>query len=282
LTRIDPKKGIEKLNRYLEEIGDLENTSNKEGRKVREELDERIRSLVNIAFDDSKEKLSHYDTNPGFSLTTGMSEQEIDEAMDGYHYHKLELMKKHVIGFKEELELTLDTQGKTEELSEIEKKIKKVELESDRREEVAKSKFFGAVIELLDFQRNLLKDREETTKTVSGIKTQLSSIEDSLSQLVIQSSNSSLELEDEDIWYNEIKAKTEDAIRPQTKIARKDAKRHYSKIKMLKKELKELKQQYQKSISVPTRRRIFENMKPKKAELKDLMNRLADVWADYS
>lgn len=282
MTRIDPKKGIEKLNGYLEEIGDLENTSNKKGRKVREELDERIRSLVNIAFDDSKEKLSYYDTNPGFSLTTGMSEQEIDEAMDGYHYRKLELMKKHVIGFKEELELTLDTEEKTEELSEIEKKIKKVELESDRREEVAKSKFFGAVIELLDFQRNLLKDREETTKTVSGIKTQLSNIEDSLSQFVKQSSNSSLELEDEDIWYNEIKAKTEDAIRPQTKIARKDAKRHYSKIKMLKKELKELKEQYQKSVSVPTRRRIFENMKPKKSELKDLMNRLADVWANYS
>jgi len=62
-------------------------------------------------------------------------------------------------------------------LSKIEEKIKDVNLEKERRKGVAEQKFYGAVIELLDFQRDIIKQKEESNKEFNEIKSRLSKLE---------------------------------------------------------------------------------------------------------
>ena len=62
-------------------------------------------------------------------------------------------------------------------LLKIDEKIKEVNLEKERRKGVAEQKFYGAVIELLDFQRDIIKQREERNKEVIEIKNRLSKLE---------------------------------------------------------------------------------------------------------
>ncbi|OLB91887.1 MAG: hypothetical protein AUH25_01650 [Thaumarchaeota archaeon 13_1_40CM_38_12] len=62
-------------------------------------------------------------------------------------------------------------------LSKIGEKIKEAGLEKERRKEVAEQKFYGAVIELLDFQRSELKRREENNKEIAEIKVRLEQLE---------------------------------------------------------------------------------------------------------
>ena len=62
-------------------------------------------------------------------------------------------------------------------LLKIDEKIKEVNLEKERRKGVAEQKFYGAVIELLDFQRDIIKQKEERNKEVIEIKNRLSKLE---------------------------------------------------------------------------------------------------------
>src|ERR1051326_8791810 len=125
MANLDPKKAKERFVEYLKEIENLKGVPYEGGSDLRDELDEKIRSLINLAFDDAKEKLDRYKTNPGFVLSTGMSKKEQQDVHHSYHQRKLTLMKQYVTSYCEELSLTMDTDTKTVELSEIEEKIRK-------------------------------------------------------------------------------------------------------------------------------------------------------------
>ena len=183
---INPKKAKQKFKEHLGEIKELQKMDYKKRKDGIGKLNSKIRSLINVAFDDGKEKLSNYKPTPFYVVSTGMSAAEKEENSRDYSDNLLRNMENFVIGYYEELDLTIDTSEKKDELSKIEGKIKKANLESDRRESVVKSKFFGAVMEMLDFQRNELKDRGETAKEIYEIKMHLQKIEDMLSQVLSQ------------------------------------------------------------------------------------------------
>jgi len=79
LVIIDPSQGIEKCNIYLKKIEELKKLNNKEGTEELTELDQKIRSFVNVSFDDAKDKLEKYNPNPFWGITTSQTEKEIEK-----------------------------------------------------------------------------------------------------------------------------------------------------------------------------------------------------------
>jgi len=108
MARLDPEKSKGKFEDHLREIERLQKLNHKEGKEFLGPLNEKIRSLVNLAFDDGKTKLDDYKPNPFFSVSTGMSEAEKESNSQDYYKRRLDMMKNYVIGYLEELTLLTD------------------------------------------------------------------------------------------------------------------------------------------------------------------------------
>jgi hypothetical protein len=61
LPKIGPKKALEKVAEYLSETDRLKNLGHIDGEPLREELNYKIKALINNAFDNSDEKKKEYD-----------------------------------------------------------------------------------------------------------------------------------------------------------------------------------------------------------------------------
>jgi len=281
--KIDSNEAIKKFDECIKQIEELKKSNQKEGKNKKKELDEKIRALVNTIFEDSNDKLSRYESNSGLVLSTGMSETEVDEALNDAYQSDLDQMKSYVVGFLEELKIISETKEKTGKLDELEGKIKEVNLEKERRQGVAEQKFYGAVIELLDFQRNELKRRNENTQDISEIKSKIMKLEDNVTKK--SNSENSVKKErssDEDKWFNEI-------INKQTKFSSsdaisciKDTKVIYSKIKILRKQI----DQRNSDLSIigdqkSRDRKYHEILELEKLLIASLEN-LASKWSEYS
>jgi len=283
VAKLDPKKAKERFEEYLNEIENLKGVPDEGGGdELRNGLDEKIRSLINLAFDDAKEKLARYNVNPYFGLSTNMSEGERRNAHQSYHESRLRLMKQYVVGYCEELSLIMDTDTKTEELSEIEAKIKKSALETDRREEVAKSKFFGAVIEMLDFQRNELKRRSETDKEISEIKNSIIRLEENIAHISIERATNTQSENMEDVWIKEIIKNQEASYSPYSSSRITDAKKVYSKIKILRKQVSEMEGDLPMIGSQVARDFSYQQIKNRRTDLNNELEKLSQMWSNYS
>ena len=279
MQKIDPLKAKRKFDEHFQEIEKLEKMDYKEADERVGQLNEKICSLINVSFDDAKEKLEQYKPNPLYAVSTGMTNEEREENSRNFTKRRLNMMKNYIVGYKEELNLILDTDKKTDELSQIGEKITKAGLESNRREEVAKSKFYGAVIELLDFQRNLLKDHEVVLKEILEIKNILNRLESNSGKIARQNT---IQSEQEDIWYSELNTATEGSSLTKTVEARKQAKRLYSKIKLLKKEIAELRDTISRTSHYPTLTDLRKQFGQRKSQVDVLLKQLADLWSEYT
>ncbi len=177
--KIDANKAKLKIDEFLSETDILLEKSYTEGKEQKYGLNTRIRNFVNMAFSDSKEKIKSY-TGLIFAIA-GHQKNPYEEQKD--YEDCLKKKRRHLIAWKEEVELNLDTTSESTKLNKIKDQIEETGLESERRQKVAETKFFGAVIELLDFQRNLIKEKEQTTKAIIEMKKDISDIKEMLKKV---------------------------------------------------------------------------------------------------
>ncbi|MCH7647035.1 MAG: hypothetical protein IIA83_00290 [Thaumarchaeota archaeon] len=81
---------------------------------------------------------------------------------------------------------TIEKNDADKKLTKIEEKIKDANLEKTRRREVTEQKFYGAVMELLDFQRDELKRRDENSKEIAAIKSKIENLFSNPQEQLIQ------------------------------------------------------------------------------------------------
>ena len=174
--KVDTKKAPEKIDCFISEIDALLNKSYTEGDEPTYSLDIRIRNFAQAAFSDSKEKISSYN-GFHFAFLGDEKKKTPDEEQDDY-IKRLKQKRRHLIAWKEEVELNTEISSDSQKITEIKEQIEEKGLESKRRQKVAETKFYGAVIELLDFQRNILKEKEQTTKSIIEIKKEISDIKE--------------------------------------------------------------------------------------------------------
>ncbi len=85
-------------------------------------------------------------------------------------------LKNILYGVKGEIKMRSSFQEEIKKIDKIDKELKNTKKESERRANVANSKFYGAVIELLDIQRKELKKKDELTKTLVKIDNKLDAL----------------------------------------------------------------------------------------------------------
>ena len=79
-------------------------------------------------------------------------------------------MRNHLVAYKKELQLRSASRKKASRLDEIERETQVREAEARRRAAVVEGKLWGAVIELLDMQRDELKKRGELNQEMIELR----------------------------------------------------------------------------------------------------------------
>ena len=94
------------------------------------------------------------------------------------------VMIRYLLAIKEELLLRIETENKDEKLLVLKRKVEEKEIESERREKVAESKFYGAFIEIIDRLRDELKDKSNLNEDMVSLKRNINEIKESLNLLL--------------------------------------------------------------------------------------------------
>jgi hypothetical protein len=169
---LHPGEILNKIDEYLTEIDEIIN------RKIIgpkdtvdfvnevKRLEMSFTAYIGYALPDSETKLEKYED-------VLQSEIGLGFPLELFYKKKLQVMKDHLLIFKEEVQ-----QRKKE--YEILYRKEMTELETGRREAVVKEKEAGATIEILDILRGELKHRKKIEEDVSEIKKQLKDIKKKL------------------------------------------------------------------------------------------------------
>ena len=169
---IDMEESLKKVNEYIDQIDVLQNKSHTEGEKKLDELNASIKNFIRIAFQDGEKKLSDYKSS--FPMYVGiLGREDTEEEKQEYYLKTLGSVKNNLIAYRQELQLRLASTKKRSKLDEIEKKTKISEAEAKRRATVVETKLWGAVIELIDMQRDELKKRGELTQEIIELRKEI-------------------------------------------------------------------------------------------------------------
>jgi len=181
---------LDKVNKFMSNLKELKQLSYSVGRDKMYDIDGSVKSLITVAFENAKERQKSYN---GFWIMTTAEKTPQEEQED--YIGDLDSRIRTLKSWKEEMELIIETSTESSKIDKIETEVKssKIEklksqikekgLEAERRGKVVEAKFNGAVIELLDMQRNMLKDKTENTKSLIALQKDIGDIKEMLSRL---------------------------------------------------------------------------------------------------
>lgn len=174
---ITPEQAKSRIDDFIGQIEGLLQLSYDEGKDEKKQMERKLETFVETAFSDGEEKKSNLYISVGVISMGGGSRREKQRDYEESLKRKLRNLK----AWKEQIELVETSQQEQQKVDQVEEEEK---LEADRREKVAEQKYHGAVIELLDLQRDRIKEMEQTSKEISEIKTGIEDIKTLLQDLV--------------------------------------------------------------------------------------------------
>lgn len=86
--------------------------------------------------------------------------------------------RRYLISIKDSLRLRETTEVKDTKLDNLKRQVIEKEVESERREKVAETKFYGAAIEIIDRLRDQLKNGKDTKEEIISIKNDIKEIKE--------------------------------------------------------------------------------------------------------
>ena len=190
------------------------------------------------------------------------------------------------VDYKEETKPTEDIKEQPDKkdksdvkLEKLQHQIEEKKLESERRKAVVETKTIGAEIEIKTILREEIKRRTDNTQQIPEITKRLDKIEGMLSKLTVNRATPEFQ---EDVMYNELMSSTEKSPFTDRVNARKESKKCYFNIKIMKKEIFELEKQIDESIAIPDIRELEKIRNPKQDELGKNLKKLAELWSEFS
>lgn len=173
--QINPEAALTSVEQYISRVDELLGKSYKEGQDEKREMDTSIQNFIRTTFVDDENKLKDYRSSVFFIGFIDGREETDQEKQDDY-ISRLKTMRNHLIAFRDEIKLKLSTNEKTSQLDKIEEETEIRDAEARRRASVVEGKLWGAVIELLDMQRNELKKKDELNKAMIEIKKEINDV----------------------------------------------------------------------------------------------------------
>lgn len=176
--KIKPEVISEKIVNYIKQLEELKKGNYSQGQSKMFSVDANINSFLTVAFENTKERKKDY---LGFSIyVPGL----LPEDRQKIYISDLENRIRTLVAWKEEMALIIETRKDSSKIDELKGQIEEKGLESTRREKVAETKFYGAVIELIDMQRNMLKNKEDNTKSLITIQKDIQELKDNINNLL--------------------------------------------------------------------------------------------------
>ena len=172
--QLKPELTISVVEDYIKKVNELLSKSYKEGQDEKRQLDTTIQNFIRTTFLDGEAKLKDYKRSVHFHIGLAyLGHEEAEKEMQEDYISSLKNMKNHLVAFQEELKLKLATHKESSKLDDIENETQVRDAEARRRASVVEGKLWGAVIELIDMQRNELKKKDELNKEIIDIKKEL-------------------------------------------------------------------------------------------------------------
>lgn len=178
--QINPEEAVKVVKGYIEKVDMLLKLSYMEGTDQKDELDTSIRNFTRTTFPDGEAKLEEYRPRGIVSIGEEQTEQEKQEE----YVSTLKKMRHHLVAFSDELKLKVATFEKAGQLDKIGEKTKALAAEAKRREAVAESKAYGALIEIIDKLRDELKRKSERDRDIIEIKKDIKDLKSMVLKLI--------------------------------------------------------------------------------------------------
>jgi hypothetical protein len=112
IPEIDPEEAIKKTINFSNQIDPLQNMSYKDGETVKNQLNTRIRAFVRTIFLDDDKKIQDYDNEIRTNNRRFLHTEELEEQVQKRYLNDLDIMRNHLIGYKDELELLNNSRKK--------------------------------------------------------------------------------------------------------------------------------------------------------------------------
>jgi hypothetical protein len=109
---IDPDDAINKIIAFSNQIDALSKVTYNEGEAVKTQLNTRIKAFVQTAFKDDDKKIKAYDIEINKNHRVFVAGTESEETKQKRYQKDLEIMRNHLIGYKDELELISNSRKK--------------------------------------------------------------------------------------------------------------------------------------------------------------------------
>lgn len=183
MVKLSSEQALGKVNEFLKEIEILLDKRYEEGYDFEEDLENKIKAVIKVSFEDWKEKISNYDRNV-HSLVALIGYEPSEEEKQSEYISIVKIMKNQVMALKEELQLLSEIESSSLKLDKAEKEIEEARKEADRREAVTESKFYGAAIEIIDRLRDELRRRDDFSKDIIEIKKDIADIKEMVIRIV--------------------------------------------------------------------------------------------------
>jgi len=291
---IEARKAIGMFSDYYNDIEVLEREKYIEGTDSASKINKKIRSLIELSFDNASDKLDNYEMPTLYAVTSGKYDQTVEKNAQEHYENQLEFMKTRLSEYTEELRKINEMQEKLDNISEIKEKIKEAAFEAKQQSEEAtfeakqqseetELKPSDEIMEKIDYKLDKQESNKATASKIQELKTQFQLLAEELSKINNQVSlQNQVSNQEEDMWYEDVMRKTEESANSYAKNARVEAKRHYSEIKIIKMEILEMEKEIKKQLSKQEEKEIKKQLGLKKFELNLAMKNLASIWSEYS
>ncbi len=291
---IEARKAIGMFSDYYNDIEVLERKKYIEGTDSASKINKKIRSLIELSFDNASDKLDNYEMPTLYAVTSGKYDQTVEKNAQEHYENQLEFMKTRLSEYTEELRKINEMQEKLDNISEIKEKIKEAAFEAKQQSEEAtfeakqqseetELKPSDEIMEKIDYKLDKQENNKATASKIQELKTQFQLLAEELSKINNQVSlQNQVSNQEEDMWYEDVMRNTEESANSYAKNARVEAKRHYSEIKIIKMEILEMEKEIKKQVSNQEEKEIKKQLGLKKFELNLAMKNLASIWSEYS
>jgi len=230
MTVIEPSKAIGMFSEYYEDVEALEKKKYIEGADSASKINKKIRSLIELSFDNASDKLDNYNIPTLYAVTSGKYNKTIEKNAQEHYEHQLELMKSRLAEYSEELRKINEMQENLKDISGIKEKIKEAAFEAKQQSEVVEVKQQSEVVEVkqqsevaevkpsneitekIDYKLDKQQENNKATASkIQELKVQLQQLSEQFSKINNQvSSPNQVSNQEEDMWYEDIMRKTED------------------------------------------------------------------------
>jgi len=280
---IEAKKAIGMFSDYYNDIEVLERKKYIEGTDSASKINKKIRSLIELSFDNASDKLDNYEMPTLYAVTSGKYDKTVEKNAQEHYENQLEFMKTRLAEYTEELRKINEMKEKLENISEIKEKIKEAAFEAKQQSEETELKPSDEIMEKIDYKLDKQESNKATASKIQELKIQFQLLAEELSKINNQVSlQNQVSNQEEDMWYEDVMRKTEESANSYAKNARVEAKRHYSEIKIIKMEILEMEKEVKKQVSNQEEKEIKKQLGLKKFELNLAMKNLASIWSEYS